>query len=256
MNETVFLLGDLIVSKKYPGKVVEIINILYEGNKQISVECKIDNYNTYFFDTLKVDTISYYGTEYKVKNLVGEKWFPIPGYDNYQLSNIGRIKSLKPYGNPKFEKILCWSMKFKDVLNEQHKISHYDITFQGVKLYKNNIGDFFYRREIFEKANAFELINDEGYDEVYKNISTREIASLSKDTYLFHKNYGTSGIIWDYVNRLWCFYCKQALGYETWDDFHCFSTNLKKASAIQRILRAFQPRLEERLPNEKVGIKS
>ena len=41
-----------------------------------------------------------------LENLEGEIWLPIEGYENYQVSNMGRLKSLN-YNRTKQEKILC-----------------------------------------------------------------------------------------------------------------------------------------------------
>lgn len=47
-----------------------------------------------------------------LENIEGEIWLPVEGYENYQVSNMGRVKSLN-YNRTKQEKILC-QRKFKD----------------------------------------------------------------------------------------------------------------------------------------------
>lgn len=250
--EAYFSLGDLIISQKYPTKIVEIVNIIQEQNIQTAVECKIDDGNTYSLDTLSVDTISKYGTSYKVKHLFTEKWFPIPEFENYEISNFGRIKSLKPFGNRKFEKILRWGMDWKNIREKEHKRDRSELTFSGVRLYKDGQPNFFYRRDIIEMIKGFEIVNDDNFLETYGDISTEEISRHGKDIFLFHKNYRIYGIVWDYINRLWCFSCDTAIGYDTWDDFYCFFTNYKDAQMIQNRLKCFQPRLEEKFREKEV----
>lgn len=262
--ETNFSLGDLIISKKYPTKVVEIINIIHDNDIQVAVECKVDNGSSYIIDTFPIDSIVKYGTEYKVRRLFCEKWFPIPGFDNYELSSYGRIKSLKPFGSNKFEKILFTNYQCTTIRKENEN-PHYAISFGGVRLYQNGQRVSLLRREVMELVPEYEIINDPGFEEIYGSSflnymedfrKNRHPLEKRKSVYL-HKNlsiqaYHYNKIVWDCNNELWCFNCHHAGGYDCWDDSHCFFTNLRQAQGIHNRLNYFQPKLEAKFRESEV----
>jgi hypothetical protein len=256
-------IGDLVVSKKYPTKIVEIINLIQEGDLQIAVECKIDDGSHYFLDRLSIDTVAKYGTEYKVKRLFTEKWFSIPGFENYQLSSFGRIKSLKPFGNSKFEKILFPTFHSQAIRRNGEK-THYEISFGGVRLYNNGQKKNFLRREVIELVEEFKVENDLNFEEVLGTGFSEYIRIFEKNKHpleklkpiYFSKNYHpglfNNSIVWDSYNCLWCFRCDHAGGYDLWDDAHCFFTSYKEAQMIQKRLNYFQPKLEAKLRETEV----
>ena len=243
---------------------MKIINVVEKQNKQIAVECKIDDGNSYFIDTLNIDTISKYGTEYKVKNLFAEKWFAIPGYENYELSSYGRIKSLRPYGNSKYEKILFSSNSSKnDTWDKVNKKRYYNFNYGGVKLYQDGKENFFLRREIMDIIPSFNVTNDPYFEEIEEE-SFLQFLNRSNLQWPFYRGNFKPGfvknlnhnpdvyIVWDDFNCLWVFNCRYAEGYDTWDNFYCFFTNLEQAQKIQRRLNYFQPRLEVKYKEKEI----
>jgi len=225
------------LQKKYPTKVIEIINIVHENDNQIAVECKVDNGSSYIIETLPIDSIVKYGTEYKVRRLFCEKWFAIPGFDNYELTTI----------------------------RKENENPHYAISFGGVRLYQNGQRVSLLRREVMELVPEYEIVNDPGFEEIYGSSflsymedfrKNRHPLEKRKSVYL-HKNlsiqaYHYNKIVWDGNNELWCFNCHHAGGYDCWDNSHCFFTNFNQAQGIHNRLNYFQPKLEAKFRDNEV----
>ena len=122
--------------------------------------------------------------ELDIKSVIGEIWKLIDGYENYEVSNFGRVRCKS-----------CKQWNGKNFFNKKEKILKYRFTKAGyarVNLYQNGIGTDYYVHRLVAKAF---LPNPENFPEINhkdENKGNNRVDNLEWCTAKYNINFGTA----------------------------------------------------------------